>query len=63
MASPMEQFEVVQLQPLEAGGYDLSFTNSSLWMAIAIGVIVLFLAKTCVAQPAVRRRKVRFPVS
>ncbi|WP_165938551.1 MULTISPECIES: F0F1 ATP synthase subunit A [Bacteria] len=43
MASPMEQFEVVQLQPLEAGGYDLSFTNSSLWMAIAIGVIAVFM--------------------
>ncbi|QDM41888.1 F0F1 ATP synthase subunit A [Altererythrobacter sp. TH136] len=39
----MEQFEVVQLQPLEAGGYDLSFTNSSLWMAIAIGVIAVFM--------------------
>ncbi|GGD95733.1 ATP synthase subunit a [Tsuneonella deserti] len=43
MASPMEQFEVVKLHPLEAGGYDLSFTNSSLWMAIAIGVIAVFM--------------------
>lgn len=43
MASPMHQFEIVKLQPLEAAGYDLSFTNSSLWMALAIVVISIFL--------------------
>ena len=43
MASPMEQFTVVKMQPIEAGGYDLSFTNSSLWMAISIAVISVFL--------------------
>lgn len=43
MASPMEQFEVVKLKPIEAAGYDLSFTNSSLWMALAIVVISIFL--------------------
>ena len=43
MAGPMEQFEIVDRYPIEAGGYDLSFTNSSLWMAIAIGVIAVFM--------------------
>jgi F-type H+-transporting ATPase subunit a len=43
MAGPMEQFEVVEIAPLEAAGYDLSFTNSSLWMALAIVVISIFL--------------------
>jgi len=43
MANPMEQFEVVTLHPLKAGTYDLSFTNSSLWMAIALGCVSIFL--------------------
>jgi F0F1-type ATP synthase membrane subunit a len=34
--SPMDQFAIKTLVPLEIGGYDLSFTNSSLWMLIAI---------------------------
>ncbi len=43
MASPMEQFEIKVLHPISAGGYDLSFTNSSLWMLIALAAIALFL--------------------
>lgn len=43
MAGPMEQFEIETLHPIEVGGYDLSFTNSALWMAIALGVISVFL--------------------
>jgi len=43
MAGPMEQFALKTLQPIEAGGYDLSFTNSSLWMAIALAVVAIFL--------------------
>lgn len=43
MANPMEQFEIVRLAPLALGGYDVSFTNSSLWMAIAITGIAAFL--------------------
>jgi F-type H+-transporting ATPase subunit a len=34
--SPMEQFEVYPLIPIHIGGYDLSFTNASLWMVIAV---------------------------
>src|SRR3546814_8102145 len=43
MAGPMHQFEIAKLKPLELAGYDASFTNSSLWMAIAIGVIGVFM--------------------
>lgn len=39
----MEQFELKVLQPIQANGYDLSFTNSSLWMLIALGAIAIFL--------------------
>lgn len=43
MANPMEQFEIVTYMPLAMGKYDVSFTNSSLWMAIAIGAVAIFL--------------------
>lgn len=43
MANPMEQFAVKTYQPLTLGGYDVSFTNSSLWMAIAVAAISIFL--------------------
>lgn len=36
MANPLEQFVVKPLIPLEIGGYDVSFTQSSLWMALAV---------------------------
>lgn len=44
MASPMEQFNIKPLVPLEIGGIDISFTNSSLFMVIAVVCAVLFLA-------------------
>ena len=33
---PMHQFTVEPLVPLHIGGYDISFTNSSLWLLIAL---------------------------
>ncbi|MBT5572048.1 MAG: F0F1 ATP synthase subunit A [Alphaproteobacteria bacterium] len=36
MASPLEQFEISPIVPIQIGGIDLSFTNSSLWMTIAV---------------------------
>lgn len=41
--NPMHQFEIVKLHPLAAGGYDISFTNSALWMAIALIIIGTFM--------------------
>ncbi|OQW71411.1 MAG: F0F1 ATP synthase subunit A [Proteobacteria bacterium ST_bin13] len=43
MAGPMEQFALKVLKPLNVAGFDASFTNSSLWMAIAVVGIAIFL--------------------
>lgn len=44
MADPLHQFVVTPIVPLEIGGVDVSFTNSSLWMMIAIAASTLFLS-------------------
>ena len=41
---PMHQFTVEPLVPLHIGQYDISFTNSSLWLLIALAIIVGFMA-------------------
>ena len=43
MASPLEQFNVKPLIPLNIGGYDVSFTNSSLFMVLAVAAVVIIL--------------------
>lgn len=43
LSSPMEQFQIKTLLPLEIGGIDLSFSNSSLWMVIATLGVITFL--------------------
>ncbi|MDY0241484.1 MAG: F0F1 ATP synthase subunit A [Rhodospirillaceae bacterium] len=43
MASPVEQFKIKPLIPLEVGGVDVSFTNSALMMVISAGLIIAFL--------------------
>ena len=45
--SPMEQFEIRKLIPIDIGGTDLSFTNSSLFMLFAVVLTgILFWAAT-----------------
>jgi F-type H+-transporting ATPase subunit a len=45
--SPMEQFEIRRLIPIDIGGTDLSFTNSSLFMLFAVlATALLFWAAT-----------------
>lgn len=41
--NPIEQFRIEKLVPLRLFGYDVSFTNSSLFMVIALAVIVLVM--------------------
>lgn len=41
--SPLEQFEIKKLVPLELFGYDISFTNSSLWMLLTLAAACTFL--------------------
>lgn len=43
MAGPMGQFAIKTLKPLTLAGYDVSFTNSALWMAVATVAIAIFL--------------------
>ncbi len=43
MPDPIHQFEIKRIFPLELFGYDASFTNSSLFMVIAVVLIVGFL--------------------
>ena len=43
MASPLQQFEIKPLVDLQVAGYDISFTNSALWMVIAAVSATLFL--------------------
>jgi F-type H+-transporting ATPase subunit a len=41
--SPIHQFEINQLFPIKLGDIDASFTNSSLYMVLALGIISWFL--------------------
>ena len=43
MASPLHQFEITPIIPIEVAGTDLSFTNSALFMVIASGLVAVFL--------------------
>ena len=40
---PLHQFQITPIVPITVAGADLSFTNSSLWMAIAVGVAYLLI--------------------
>lgn len=42
MASPIEQFQIKELVPLKVMGINASFTNSSLFMVIAVGLTSAF---------------------
>ena len=52
MANPLEQFEVKTLIPLRIGNVDVSFTNSSLFMVLAVVVSTLFFA-LCLRKRAI----------
>jgi F-type H+-transporting ATPase subunit a len=41
---PIQQFEIHPIVPINIGGVDLSFTNSSLWMLIGVAIVVVFFA-------------------
>ena len=40
---PMHQFEITRIIPIKLGGIDASFTNSSLWMVIAVICVAALL--------------------
>jgi len=39
--SPLEQFEILTLIPLQLGAFDLSFTNASLLMVLSLGALIV----------------------
>lgn len=41
--SPLHQFEIQSIIPIKIGAYDLSFTNSSLFMVVAIGLVTALM--------------------
>ena len=41
--SPLAQFEIKELIPIKIGNYDISFTNSSLVMVIAVVLVILLM--------------------
>jgi F-type H+-transporting ATPase subunit a len=41
---PIHQFKIFPLLDWTAGGYNLSFTNSSFWMLVSTGLVLAFLA-------------------
>jgi F-type H+-transporting ATPase subunit a len=43
VADPLHQFQITPILPISVAGADLSFTNSSLWMAIAVGCAYLLI--------------------
>jgi F-type H+-transporting ATPase subunit a len=43
MAGPIEQFEIKTIAPIaKIAGYQINFTNSALFMVLAVGIIALF---------------------
>ncbi len=44
MAGPIEQFEIKTIATLgKIGGHEIAFTNSALWMVIAVALISIFM--------------------
>ena len=43
MAGPLAQFQVTPIAPISAAGFDISFTNSAMWMVITAVVITIFM--------------------
>ena len=42
LPSPLHQFEIQKIIPLEIGRYDLSFTNASAFMMLMVGLVLCF---------------------
>jgi F-type H+-transporting ATPase subunit a len=42
MLDPLHQFQIRKIIPLSLGSFDISYTNSALWMTIGLGVVCLF---------------------
>ena len=43
MASPLEQFQIHTIAPIQIGGIDASFTNAGAFMAASVAAVTLFM--------------------
>ncbi len=53
---PISQFKITKILPLEALGYDISFTNSALFMVATVGVTAAFLILTTAGRGLIPSR-------
>lgn len=53
---PIQQFQIKQIFPIEVGGMDLSFTNSSLFMVVTVVAASAFLISTTSGRGLVPNR-------
>ena len=44
MAGPLDQFKIKPIVDITIGGFDVSFTNSSLWMVLSVTAIVTLMS-------------------
>ena len=56
MPDPIHQFEIKRLFPLEILGIDATFTNSALFMVLAVGLVVGLLMFSSSARALVPSR-------
>lgn len=42
MIDPLHQFQIQRIIPISFGGWDISYTNSALWMTIGLVIVFLF---------------------
>tara|TARA_B100000686_G_scaffold344065_1_gene426030 strand:- start:384 stop:1109 length:726 start_codon:yes stop_codon:yes gene_type:complete len=46
VAGPLEQFQIKNIVPIEFAGFDLSYTNSALWMTLAVVVTTFMMVSS-----------------
>lgn len=54
--SPLAQFEVHPIFPLHIGGFDVSFTNASLWMCLTVACVLFLMIKGVARRQLVPNR-------
>jgi len=60
VANPIHQFEITPIVPLEIAGIDISYTNSALWMTIAVVLSTVFLTMAMRQKAVVPNRMQAF---
>jgi F-type H+-transporting ATPase subunit a len=53
---PIEQFDISRIVPLHFGGHDISFTNSALFMLLAVGITAFIMISGSAARAHVPGR-------